>query len=40
MLSIEQCRKKLEKYSKKYTDKQTVEIRDFLYQLQPSLFPD
>ena len=31
MLSIEHCRKRLEKYGKKYTDDQIREIRDALY---------
>ncbi len=31
MISIEQCRKKLEKYGKKYSDEQILEIRDQLY---------
>ena len=31
MLSIEHCRKQLEKYGKKYTDYQIEEIRDKLY---------
>lgn len=33
MISIEQCRKKLEKYGKKYSDEQILEIRDTLYQI-------
>lgn len=33
MISIEQCRKKLERYGKTYTDKQILEIRDKLYQI-------
>ena len=33
MLSIEHCKKRLEKYGKKYTDEQVKEIREFLYQL-------
>jgi len=31
MLSIEHCRKLLEKYGKKYTDQQIQEIREKLY---------
>jgi len=31
MLSIEHCRKRLEKYGKKYTDEQINQIRDKLY---------
>lgn len=33
MLSIKHCKNQLEKYGKKYTDKQVKEIREFLYQL-------
>lgn len=32
MLSIEHCRKKLEKYGKKYTDEEIREIREILYR--------
>lgn len=32
MLSIEHCRKRLEKYGKKYSDEQIKEIRDTLYK--------
>jgi len=31
MFSIEHCRKKLEKYGKKYTDEQVKDIRELLY---------
>lgn len=33
MLSIEQCRKKLEAYGKRYTDEEVAEIREHLYYL-------
>jgi len=32
MLSIEHCRKRLEKYGKRYSDEQIREIRDTLYK--------
>lgn len=31
MLSIEHCRKKLEKYGKKYSDEEVEQIREKLY---------
>ena len=33
MISIEQCRKKLEKYGRKFYDEQILESRDTLYQI-------
>jgi hypothetical protein len=33
MLSIEHCRKKLEKYGEKYTDEEIIAIREQLYIL-------
>lgn len=33
MLTIEYCRKVLEKYGEKYTDEEIIQIRDQLYEL-------